>query len=263
MKGVLVLFAWMILSSAQAQTPESGFYKREVLRNDGIASIYQVYVPLGYTAEKEWPVILFLNGYGEQGEDGDKQVGTGLGPALQNHPESWPAVVVFPQNPTGTAWHGASSEMAMRALAQTQREFNTDENRVYLTGLSMGGYGTWYTAVENEDVFAAIVPICGFVNPIREYYPAWAPAGDAAFPYVAERLSNIPIWIFHGDADSVVPVDQARSMNLALQALEADVRYSELMGVGHNAWDHAYSDKAMIKWLFEQKKDEIGEKLSN
>ena len=91
MKGVLVLFAWMILSSAQAQTPESGFYKREVLRNDGIASIYQVYVPLGYTAEKEWPVILFLNGYGEQGEDGEKQVGTGLGPALQNHPESWPA----------------------------------------------------------------------------------------------------------------------------------------------------------------------------
>ena len=257
-----VISLWVVVTScmaiglvqtASAQTVDAGFHVRTVLHGE-MEQGYQVYLPPGYTPDESWPVVLFLHGYGEQGEDNQKQIETGIAEAFVQHPGVWPVIGVFPQAPTGTAWHGETAEMAMRALAQTQKEFSVDPSRIYITGLSMGGYGTWNVAFEHPDVFAAAVVVCGFVHPIREYYPVFAPTGQAGWDQVADRLKSMPIWIYHGDEDTVVPIEEARAMNAALQALEADVRYSELLGVGHNAWDAAYTDLAMAEWMLDQRK---------
>jgi len=144
----------------------------------------------------------------------------------------------------------------MAALDATIKEFSVDESRLYLTGLSMGGNGTWYLGTAFPDRFAAIVPICGYVRGFPPSYPGVAPEGAETDPYVsaAKRVSSLPVWIFHGDADSVVSVEESRKMNEALKALGGNVRYTELPGVGHNAWDAAYSNDEMIDWLFSQKK---------
>jgi predicted peptidase len=111
-----------------------------------------------------------------------------------------------------------------------------DPARIYLTGLSMGGYGTWDLAARQPERFAAILPICG--------------GGDEA---TTARLAKLPIWCFHGDADTVVPVERSRTMIAAVRAASGSPKYSELPGVGHDSWTPAYRDPAVLDWLFTQK----------
>ncbi|MFM7076434.1 MAG: dienelactone hydrolase family protein [Planctomycetaceae bacterium] len=112
-----------------------------------------------------------------------------------------------------------------------------DTDRIYLTGLSMGGYGAWDMAARMPDRFAALLPVCG--------------GGDEA---TAAKLVGLPVWCFHGDADTAVPVGRSRAMIEALRAVGGDPRYSELAGVGHDAWTPAYRDRAVLEWLFEQRR---------
>lgn len=143
----------------------------------------------------------------------------------------------------------------MAALRQTLDEFSTDASRVYLTGLSMGGNGTWYLAYRYPESFAAVVPICGWVS-AREPFPAPAavvPAEDGEpFEALARRLKDVPVWIFHGEVDPVVPVEESRKAATALQSAGADVRYTELLGVDHNSWDAAFGSVEFSTWLFQQ-----------
>lgn len=239
---------------AEAQRVETGFLDR-VATIDGHELRYQVYLPNSYSAETRWPVILFLHGAGERGSDGLLQTAVGLGPAIRRDPARYPAITVFPQAPRDSLWVGVPAEAAMAALRQTLDEFSTDASRVYLTGLSMGGNGTWYLAYRYPESFAAVVPICGWVS-ARERFPAPAavvPAEDGEpFEALAQRLKDVPVWIFHGEVDPVVPVEESRKAATALQSAGADVRYTELLGVDHNSWDAAFGSVEFSTWLFQQ-----------
>lgn len=245
----------MAFGVAEAQRVETGFLDR-VATVDGHEFRYQVYLPYSYTSETRWPVILFLHGAGERGSDGLLQTAVGLGPAIRRDPTRYPAITIFPQVPEDSLWVGVPAEAAMTALRQTLDEFSTDASRVYLTGLSMGGHGTWYLAYRYPESFAAVVPICAWVS-ARERLPpsaAVVPAEDGEpFEALARRLKDVPVWIFHGEVDGVVPVEESREAAAALESAGADVRYTELLGVDHNSWDAAFGSVEFSTWLFQQR----------
>jgi predicted peptidase len=234
----------------------TGFLDRAVTVA-GVTYRYQVYVPSNYSTAEAWPVILFLHGAGERGSDGLLQTTVGLGPAIRRDPSRYPAIVVFPQVPADSLWAGGPAQMAVAALKQTLAEFRTDPDRAYLTGLSMGGRGTWYVAYRNPELFAAVAPICGWVTGIafdRAFDPVVPRDSGDALPALARRLRRVPIWIFHGEVDAVVPVSGSREPAAALQAVNADVRYTELLGINHNSWDAAYGSAEFTRWLFAQRR---------
>ena len=125
----------------------------------------------------------------------------------------------------------------MAILADVEKEFNTDKKRTYLTGLSMGGYGTWSLAAAFPDRWAAIAPVCG--------------GGD---PKSADKIKDIPCWCFHGGADPVVKPAQSTAMIDALKKVGGKPKYTEYEGVGHNSWDKAYGTDELYTWLLEHKK---------
>jgi predicted peptidase len=238
---------------ALSQEKTTGFLDRSTTV-EGFTYRYQVYVPRDYDPAHEWPIILFLHGAGERGSDGLYQTEVGLPSAVRRAPERYPAIIVMPQVPLDSTWQGRPGQAALQALDAAMAEFNTDPSRVYLTGLSMGGNGSWYLAYRNPGRFAAVAVVCGFVNPIRNW-PDFVEAGaGTVFERVAGRLSNVPVWIVHGDADRAVSVSESRSMNEALRTVTSELHYRELPGVGHNAWDATYRDPEFPAWLFAQRK---------
>jgi predicted peptidase len=250
---VLMLLPLLALA-LQAPRMETGFLDRTITVA-GRSYRYQVYVPADYQSKPSWPAILFLHGAGERGDDGLLQTNVGLAPAIRKTPSRYPAIAIFPQVPRDSQWVGAPADMAVAALQQTMKEFKVDPKRVYLTGLSMGGHGTWYVAYRNPDLFAAVVPICGWVREFP-FFKGSVPVvpGDSAavMPNLVRRLARTPIWIFHGEVDQVVNVDGSREPFNALQAASADVRYTELLGLDHNSWDAAYGSEEFTRWLFAQ-----------
>ena len=241
----------------RAQTRETGFLDRRVTVA-GHAYRYQVFVPAAYTPAQRWPVILFLHGAGERGDDGLKQTQVGLGAALRLNPARFPAIIVFPQAPPESLWVGVPAQAAMAALEETSREFQTDSDRVYLTGLSMGGNGAWYLAYRYPSRFAALVPICGFVTPFgpwgRQFTPVVPPDSGPPFDALARQVRRVPTWIVHGEVDDVVPTEQSRQAAAALKAAGAAVQYVEVPGTGHNSWDAAYGSPVLVRWLFAQRR---------
>ena len=232
---------------------QTGFLDRHVVHGD-TRYPYQVYVPANYDASRAWPVVLFLHGAGERGSDGLLQTAVGIAVAIRRHPDRFPAIVVMPQAPRDTFWSGAPAEAAMAALDGACREFNADPRRVYITGLSMGGRGSWHLAQQHADRFAAVLVVCGFVGD-RPNRADVVPAGDGT-PYqrLAERVKGLPIWIVHGECDSLVPVTESRRMYEALHALDADVRYTELPGTDHDSWTSTYESESIAAWLFQQRR---------
>jgi len=140
-------------------------------------------------------------------------------------------------------------ELAIKSLEDASKEFRGDTQRTYLTGLSMGGYGTWYLAGKYPHRFAAIVPICGgiLMPDISRQQPP-----DDVKPYVdaAKKIgASTPVWIFHGADDSVVPVEESRRMNDAMRAQGGEVHYTEYPGVNHNSWEKAYAEPELFTWM--------------
>ena len=241
---------------SHAQNVETGFLDRTVT-TAGHDYRYQVYVPTEYSSETSWPVILFLHGSADRGADGLLQTTVGLGPAIRRDPSRYPAIVVFPQVPVDSWWVGAPAEMAMAALTRTMGELRVDRTRVYLTGMSMGGHGTWHLAYRYPDLFAAVVPICGCILGSDRFpgsVPVVPPDSGAAISAMARRLVETPVWIFHGEMDTVVPASCSREAAAALEAVSADVRYTEYLGLGHNSWDATYASKEFTEWLFAQQR---------
>jgi predicted peptidase len=221
-----------------AADPPTGFIDRVYKGTDGAEAKYVIFVPADYKGDKPYPVILFLHGAGETGTDGTKQTKTGIGPAIRKQEKTFPCIVVFPQSQK-RSWR-ADSEDGKRALAileEVKKDYKVDDKRIYLTGLSMGGFGTWSMAAAHPDKWAAIVPICG-----------------SGSPATAEKIKDIPCWCFHGDADTAVKVEGSRNMIKALEAAGAKPKYSEYPGVGHNSWDKAYGTKELWEWLLMQQK---------
>lgn len=243
-----------------AQSFETGFLNRTLSFADANYR-YQVYVPTDYTPNKLWPVILFLHGAGERGDDGLFQTEVGIGSAIRQHVERIQSIVVFPQSRPDHIWAGQMEDMALKALDRTVSEFHGDPKRLYLSGISMGGFGTWSLAVRHPEKFAALAPICGWIvlpPDFRKYnFPIEsASLGQTKSPYedAAKLLRKLPIWVFHGAVDPVVPVTESRKMVTALRAIKAEVRYSEYPLVAHNAWNRAYAEPDFFVWLLSQRK---------
>lgn len=242
--------AFAMTSVPLAAQQQTGFLDRTITIGNR-PSRYQVYVPFDYTPDKAWPVVLFLHGAGERGTDGIRQTEVGLGAAIRLHAERFPAIVVMPQAPPDSIWRGSVAQGALAALDRTVREFHGDRSRLYLTGLSMGGYGVWTLALERPTAFAAIVSVCGGLLPPPHMAQLTAGVtGPDPYATVARRLPDIPIWLFHGAADSVVPVTESRRLQAAFHEAGVPIHYTEYAGVGHNAWDSAYADPALWQWLF-------------
>lgn len=250
----LAMGGLLLASPAWARRPETGFLNR-VVSAGGVNYNYQVFVPRNWNKSEKWPVILFLHGHGESGDDGLLQTGEGIGNAIRAGVERFPFLVVFPQCRKGDWWTTAAMEtQALQALDQTVKEFKGDPQRIYLTGLSMGGFGTWDMGSKYAGRFAALVPICGGVR--LSHHVAGAPDVDDSpdlYATAARKIGKTPLWAFHGGADDTVPVTESRKLVEALKAAGGNVRYTEYPGVGHNSWDKAYAETELVPWLLSQK----------
>jgi predicted peptidase len=211
---------------------------------------YAVYVPRDYDASKVWPAIVFLHGSGECGRDGQKQLAFGLPPAVLQSADRWPCIIICPQKPEqARQWEDYDSAV-MAMLAAAEHEWKIDADRVCLTGLSQGGHGAWTIGAAHADRFAAIVPVCGYIRGM-----------DAAD--LARKLGDRPIWAFHGDADTTVPVDETKRMVAALEsarglkpgAQDTRLHMTIYPGVGHDSWGKAYSDPELATWLMSKRRD--------
>ena len=205
---------------------------------------FQVYTPPDIERTKDLPMIVFLHGIRERGSGGLIAAEGTLSAILKSYLKKVPALVLFPQCRPGKYWSDPSMErMVMQAIEQTRAEFNADKKRLYLVGVSMGGYGVWHLAARYPEEFAALAAICGG-SPIIN--------GDR-FDSIAEKVSKIPSWLFHGAEDKIVPVSESRSLVKAIEGKCGNVKYSEYAGVGHNVWLNALGEKELLPWLFQQK----------
>ena len=210
----------------------------ESIKLDGQDIKYVVYVPRSYDPDKPMPEILFLNGMMECGTDGFRQV-YHLGGAIMLDAEKWPFIIIFPQKQYALdeweerAWED-QDDMVMAILKKTEAEYNVDRSRLYLTGLSQGGHGTWEIAAMHPDLFAAIAPICGW--------------GDKS---LAEKVAKLPIWVFHGDADTTVPPEKSREMVNWVKEAGGSPKFTVYPGIGHNSWDKAYREENLPEWFLQ------------
>jgi predicted peptidase len=212
----------------------TGFYLR-TLRDGGRK--YSVFLPIGFDPKKTYPAILFLHGAGERGEDGILPTQAGIGPIIAQDPARFPAIVIFPQAKRSWAADSDDIKAALTALDEVSNRYKVDPKRIYLTGLSMGGAGSWGLAAKMPDKFAAVAPVCGF--------------GD---PKIAGALKTVPLWTLMGDDDMSMIVDGTRALFTAMKAAGGSPKLTEYRGVGHNSWDRAYSDPKVMMWMLEQHK---------
>lgn len=232
-----------VMTASRFTTPaglERGVLFREITIN-GELRRYAVLVPRDYDGATASPAIVFLHGSGEVGTDGSRQLLVGLAPAMLADPERWPAIAIFPQlrQDADNSRHWRDDEAVVMAMLEaTRREWNIDASRIYLTGLSRGGAGSWFLASRHPDVFAAVVPICGYGDPAE----------------VAVPLVSMPIWTFHGERDDVVTPDKTRAIVDAIVAAGGTPNATFLPEANHNAWDPAYRDPALPEWLFAQRR---------
>lgn len=204
----------------------------------GDVSKYVVFIPRNHDTGKPIPAILFLHGSGLQGTDGRRQLTGALAHAIHQQVNSFPFIVVFPQANEGDwQFESPNGRRAIAILDEVCSEYDIDESRVFLTGLSMGGEGTWSLAAAHPNRWAAIVPICG--------------GGD---PSIAERIKHIPCWCFHGDADRMIPPTCSREMVEAIRIAGGTPTYHEYPGIGHNCWDLAYARPGLYEWLLSQER---------
>ncbi len=198
---------------------------------------YLLYLPEAYAAEpeQEFPLLLFLHGGGESGNDLDR-VKTHGPPSMIDQGLSFPFLVLTPQNPYPKKFW---NETALIALLDTVTEqYRVDRSRIWIAGMSRGGYGAWRMAIQYPDRFAALVAICGETP---DHYAGW--------------LGDLPIWVFHGEEDRTIAIRESDEMVAALRKNGNPVRYTRYPGTGHNAWDQAFSDPALYEWLMAQKKE--------
>jgi predicted peptidase len=249
------MLRWLLIGSfvliatqmAMADDFRSLLEQREFNCEDG-RLLYRLMKPENYDAKEKYPLVIFLHGMGERGDDNDKQLIHGVAEfAKAENRKKYPCFLMAPQCPVTTTWADfgnqfkkeptSAMKLLLEAIPALVKEFSIDDRRVYITGLSMGGFGTWDAIARKPDLFAAAVPICG--------------GGDAK---TAESIARIPIWVFHGGKDPVVKPERSRSMVEALKNAGGEPKYTEYANEGHASWVPAYKDADMFAWLFAQKK---------
>ncbi|NSL90592.1 prolyl oligopeptidase family serine peptidase [Chitinophaga sp. Mgbs1] len=263
MRYLHLLLSCLLLTGGMRLTAQDfSQYSNEAFYQKGDTLRYRLLMPANYDTHKKYPLIVFLHGSGERGWDNNAQLLHGgelfLRDSIRN---KYPAFVLFPQCPGNTTWAPMNflrdstgkivkadfpadaaptvpGGLVISLLDSLARSGKIDNKRIYIGGLSLGGMGTFYLITRRPDLFAAAFPICG--------------AGNVA---TADRFAKkVPLWIFHGDDDKVVPVEASRAYNEKLKSLGVDVKYTEYEGVGHNSWDNAFHEPELVKWLMEHKR---------
>jgi predicted peptidase len=226
--------------------------EKHVFEAGGEKLPYRLLKPAKVEDGHKYPLVIFLHGAGERGSDNEKQLIHGVSQFAANRDE-YPCFLIAPQCPDGKKWvevdwsadshtmpkePGEVGRLTLGLIEQSIKELTVDPKRVYLTGLSMGGYGTWDLLARRPDLFAAAAPVCG--------------GADEA---TAPKIKDIPVWAFHGARDTAVKPARSRNMIAALKKAGGSPKYTEYPDVGHNSWEPAYKDPELFKWLFAQKKD--------
>ncbi len=249
---LLFHFSHSLMLQAQTQYPE--FAKKQhvsIVHQDTL--LYRVLKPLVYDAQKQYPLVIFYHGAGERGNDNERTL-THFAHFLANEKarKEYPCFVLVPQCEEGRRWvevdwaanthtqptqPSISLAMSLELIQATCKDYSIDTSRIYVTGLSMGGYATWDIITRYPELFAAAAPICG--------------GGDEA---TASRVRDLPLWAFHGDKDGVVKPARSRNMIAAIRKAGGTPNYTEYKGVGHGSWKPAYQSQELLQWLFAQHK---------
>ena len=248
----------LAISSFAAGAQDMSLYLKKEFTSDGFTLPYRILFPAEYNPSKKYPLILVLHGAGERGSDNEKQLIHGSKLFLDARVrKKYPAIVVFPQCPQESYWSSVSIDRSMTPLVldfdysrpittplqqamalvqQLVKEEAVEERCVYITGLSMGGMGTFEAVHRYPHLFTAALPICG--------------GGDI------QRYNKVktPFWIFHGADDAVVDVRYSHGMVAKLKALNVKVKYTEYPGVQHDSWDNAFAEPNFLKWMFRKRK---------
>jgi predicted peptidase len=226
--SLLCLMAWTALSAQQIA--------HRVTLKPVMEMQYLLYLPEAYEAEQgtAFPLLLFLHGGGESG-DHIEMVKTHGPPSMIEEGRKFPFLVLSPQNPHPRKFWNETALIAL--LDNIEQEYRVDPSRVWVAGMSRGGYGAWRLAIQYPERFAALVAICGETP---DHYAGW--------------LGDMPIWVFHGEEDRTISIKESDEMVAALRKHGNPVRYTKYPDTGHNAWDQAFSDPELYTWLMAQKK---------
>ncbi len=228
-------------------------YVAKTYRSGDESLLYRIHVPEEAEDEEKLPLLIFFHGAGERGDDNQRQLFHGTADIMRiAGSKGVPLIVVAPQCPNGQQWvdtpwgdlshtmpkePSAPMRLSIGLLKELAAELPVDPDRVYVSGLSMGGFGTWDIVQRMPDYFAAAIPVCG--------------GGDTA---EAAKLKDLPIWCFHGSEDGVVKPKRSRDMIAAIKEAGGDPKYTEYPGVGHNSWTATYRDPEVLGWLFKQRR---------
>lgn len=196
---------------------------------------YLLYLPKNYNTKEKFPLILFLHGMGERGDDLNKLKVHGI-PKIVEQKDDFPFIAVSPQCPADS-WWTAETDALNALLKDVVKKYSVDKKRIYLTGLSMGGFGTWSLAIAYPEWFAAIVPICG--------------GGD---PEKVSAIKDIPVWVFHGAKDNLVKLEQSERMVNALKQIGGNVKFTVYPDAEHDSWTATYDNPELYEWLLQQSK---------
>lgn len=250
MRAFSVLFgaAFVLMSQLAAQQSGADRFEARMYRAaNGKEMPYRLFIPKSYDKQQKYPAVIWLHGIDAVGNDNRKQIsdynyaGSNVW-TYPNNQEKYPSFVIAPQLPQGAVWATpltrSPTEELLRVvdiLRVVQREYSIDENRIYLVGQSLGGFGTWSLLGARPELFAAAVPVCGGGNVTK-----------------AKEIAKVPIWAYHAVDDPIVLVFESKAMVTAVQKAGGNIKYIEYKGGLHNAWDRAFHDPEMIEWLFSQ-----------
>lgn len=218
---------------------KAGFFKGEWVKADHDGLPYQIFAPAKVEKDRPLPLVVFLHGIGERGNDGARQLnGLPRSFAADANFSVRPCIIIAPQCPADGFWSGPTAERVIDLIEELAEDLPVDEDRIYLGGFSMGGYGTWTILAAKPKLFA-----CGF------------PIAGGADPSIAGTIKKIPVWNFHGEADPTVKVEESRKIVEALKKQKGDITYTELPGEGHGIAGKVLADAKLHRWIFEQKRE--------
>jgi len=203
---------------------------------------YLIYLPKDYLTKK-YPLVLFLHGAGERGTNLKDIEIHGL-PKLVRNGKKFPFIIIAPQCPLNLWWSDPLPvDLLSKLVNDIVMKYGIHKNNVFCTGLSMGGYGTLALSIKNPKLFSAIIPICGGVD-IKNFFDIL-------------NLKDLPIWLFHGDKDEVIPLENSQSIYKVLKPVNKNIKLTVYKGVDHNSWDRAYDDNELYKWMLSHKETSI------
>jgi predicted peptidase len=245
-----IIAAVVIFTIACKRGDTSDFQAFNYVSADSTAMPYRLHIPDDYYSRIEYPLVVFLHGGAGRGSNNKNQISGGnfTGSHIWftgANRTSYPAFVVAPQLPAGyTRWDNSRSaetseyeELVLAIIGELVQTYSIDEDRIYLTGQSLGGWGTWDLIEKKPNFFAAAIPVCGGANPNG-----------------AALIAHLPIWALHGELDKTIPVDICREIVTGIRELGGNIRYTEYEGGEHNIWDRAYNEAGLVEWLFSQRR---------